>query len=408
MKLLLALCRIFLYNREADGLEARRIIGSQITWPEFIRLALYHRMVPVVYPLLKKNPSVPGGPLARLARRYETHKIAALAGAAELTRLTGLFRSRGIDVVCLKGVPLTLRLYDNLLDRHHGDIDLLGSPRDIKKVHSLLLEKGYQSNAPGQQGILTSGTFMKAFVCTHYHTNYKHRDKKIRLEFHFRLSYNPHFFPYCPKTIFDRRHTLACGGVDLASPPVLEENLYLFAHGANHMWFRLKWLMDIAKMLERVDVQWTKIYERAGELGLERTVAQGLHLSNMLFSSPLPAGLEKLAVPDRLSAKLIHSALREIAASIENSATKKKKFSHLRRKPYLTKLKKGLRYKMYHWREIYYLDANRPVLKLPPALFPLYYILNPFLWLYRKFILPLFHKKPAGANEDHDVKDICT
>jgi hypothetical protein len=163
--------------------------------------------------------------------------------------------------------------------------------------------------------------------------------------------------------------------------------MYLFAHGANHQWFRLKWLLDIAVLCRNSGTHWDGLIDKAVQLGLERTVAQGLALSQQLFASVLPPAWENIGVEKRCLSRLIGGAMQEIDKSIAVAGEdKRSKLPHFARKSYLTILKKGFRYKLYHWRGLYYMEANRSVVKLPAVLFPLYYFLNPFLWFYRKFV----------------------
>lgn len=388
LELLLTLCRVFLYDREQDKDRIRELTHTGIAWRIFIRLVNYHRLLPVIYPLLNLLVDFPAALRSRLDKRFEAHKNNSLDKAAETARLARLFRSQGIDALCLKGVPLTLRLYDNLFDRHQGDIDFLGRWEDIEKVHFLLLDQGYNLLSPSRQEIFSSPRAKKVFSKANVHVNYLHPEHKMRVEFHFRLFKNPYYFPYDAHDFFQRKRTVSYHRAAIDIPPLPDEDLYLFAHGANHQWFRLKWLLDIAMLCRDKETQWQPLLEKALQFGLERVVTQGLHLSRHLFASPVPAVWENPRFNPPGLSPLVRGALAEVEQSRhEARGEKRSKLPRFGRKTYLTKLKKGLRYKLYHWRELVFLDANRSVLKLPAVLFPLYYILNPFLWFYRKFVM---------------------
>ena len=74
------------------------------------------------------------------------------------------------------------------------------------------------------------------------------------------------------------------------------------------MWFRLKWIADVAALLcqnEAPDSR--RLLEQSAEMGAERSVAQALELSHHLFETPC-------AVPRRTNRALVASALRAMTA----------------------------------------------------------------------------------------------
>jgi hypothetical protein len=386
MNLLLLLCRTSLHETDTYRRDLESTVREGVDWQEFVRLVLYHRLVPVVYPMVKKEivPTLPQQVSGVLYRRFHNHKMSVMEATAEWVRLTKILNREGIDVVGLKGPALALTLYGDVLSRHMRDLDLLVKQQDIEKVHGLLLREGYELENQEHKEIFSTPRHLAAFMKSVQHLDYIHRQKKIRIEFHYRLFKNPQLFPYNLEDIPDCCETIEYGGTTLNVLPEIDNWLYLFVHGANHCWFRLKWLMDIARLSLLPGIEWERLWEQACRKRVERTVIQGLHLSHRFFDTPLPGICSRVPPGKRWLNQLTRQAAAEINRSMKENS-KNSRFPGLRQKPYQLRLRKGLIYKLAVFRAALYSDANRSVLRLPDRWFPLYYLLNPFLWFYRKF-----------------------
>ena len=83
-----------------------------------------------------------------------------------------------------------------------------------------------------------------------HHLSYFHPEKGIQLEIHWRLHPPPSKEPSFEELWKRKRKS------ELTTYPVYflgQEDLflYLITHGARHGWFRLRWLIDIDKMVEK-------------------------------------------------------------------------------------------------------------------------------------------------------------
>src|SRR5262249_42174545 len=85
---------------------------------------------------------------------------------------------------------------------------------------------------------------------------------------------------------------------------------YLCAHGANHCWYRLKWLADIGALLaRRSGIEITRFYEAAETRGAGPAAAQALLLCGQLFETPLPEPLLRRLSASRQARWLTRVAL---------------------------------------------------------------------------------------------------
>jgi len=402
LQLLLFLCNARVKEEPPTAEEFTSILttGKPLDWREFLRLVLYHRMLPIVSPLLVNHagstasrstasrstaPRVPAPDefMELFSLRLKKHHIRALSTSAELLRLSGLFQQEGIAAVSLKGPLLAHRLYGDVTARHSGDIDLLVPAADILRVHRMVVSQGYVVQQGEHSATFSSPAHLKAYMAANYHTSYLNKKRGQRLEIHFRLFKNRHYFSEPMEMIFQKARSVEHEGVVFKTLPVEEEIIYLLAHGANHRWFRLKWLLDIALLCRDDSVDWENVIERTKALKLERPTAQGLMLAHLLLDVPLPNVFPQLRMGQNRLARLVNDAVAEIGLT-EWGRMRKYRFPELRKKPYLMRLKTGLLYKCSHLRMFFYFDSNRELLNLPDRWFFLYYLLNPFLWLFRK------------------------
>lgn len=380
MRLLLWCCKKT--NEEKHQTNITNIIHEGLNWDTFIRLVNYHQVLPVVYENLQKHAAdkIPPHALSRLKNRGKKQKLHSMKLTAELIRIVKLCREKGIEVICLKGPVLSLQLYRDIAIRHIIDIDLLVKQEDIEKVHKLLVGSGYAALHPE---LFSSSLHWRVFKKSKHHIPYQHQEKSIHLEIHFRLFKNFHVFPNRELKAWNNPQSVVYAGVKLNTLAAVDNILFLFVHASIHKWHMLKWLTDIVQLCHSQPIDWEKLFERAVEVGLERPLLQGILLLNQLFAVPLPGIFSQFPV-SKTVIKLTNHALMVIKESRESE--KYGLFFAVRERFYLLKLKKGMKYKLRYLRDLFYLDSHRSLLRLPWFLFPLYLVLNPFLWFYKNYI----------------------
>jgi hypothetical protein len=75
-------------------------------------------------------------------------------------------------------------------------------------------------------------------------------------------------------------------------------------HAAKHVWGRLIWLCDIAQILKREALNWGRVQERAGELGIKRILHITLLLARRFVGAEIPSAVERVVVADRAAQEL--------------------------------------------------------------------------------------------------------
>lgn len=90
--------------------------------------------------------------------------------------------------------------------------------------------------------------------------------------------------------------------------------LVLSIHAAKHVWGRLVWLCDIARVMVLPALDWNWIASQAKALGIVRIVRVAMLLANRLLGAAIPAAAQA-ALPDDSAAMALVLALAEVIQS---------------------------------------------------------------------------------------------
>jgi hypothetical protein len=135
----------------------------------------------------------------------------------------------------------------------------------------------------------------------------------VAQELHWRLTSNSRLFPLPDEALWARSNLVRLGGTAFHTLPDEEMFLYLCVHGSMHVWFRLKWLADIAAILRRVPVSFAeRAAQRAHSLGIARSFHQAVALAHLLLGAPVPAPVLANATLDKATPRLVAAAYRAL------------------------------------------------------------------------------------------------
>ena len=383
-----------------QGAEVERLVACcrpDIDWQVIHALIERHHLIPTVYRSLSTHAAdyVPQPVLAGLKDRAEQNRRRILQLLVELGHISQWFEQHGILVCTLKGPLLSQRLFGDVSLRTSTDLDLLVPLNSLAQADTLLLEHGCQrvfpagSLTPRQQRVLQQEW---------YNYTYFLPGPRIFIELHWTIAPPDLVAPQAVEQMFSRLQPLPQFGGQLFE--LAEEDLpvYLLVHGSKHNWVRLKWLVDFTAWLRRASkADWQALQERMAELGLQRSLGQGAWLADNMLATPPPGAL---VVPGAQHAQIQRLARRSLKAILDQNY-RGGEFGKLQRIKHVLNvmhLKSGLRYKWDTLRRLWVLPTDWQDAPLPDALFPLYGLLRPFLWLrryyrYRFKGLPPLHQK---------------
>lgn len=369
IELLICCTRTALDSAQTE--QVSKLLQQEIDWAYLLRMAHKHKLRPLLYHHLNATcpEAVPERILDQLQEDYYRISRRNFLLTGELLKLLNLFAAHGICAIPYKGPTLALAVYGNLALREFTDLDILVQTQNVRQTAELLKDLGYQRQF--QLGNAQEADFL-------YHKNqhlFRHAESRIAVEIHWAFEQRYFSVPLDPESLKQRIQTLSIGSqqVWLYAP----EDLFLLlcVHGFQHFWEQLRWICDLAEVVRvHESMDWSRIMTQARELGVERLLLLGVHLTYDLLDTAFPG-----EVMEKLEADPAIKALAEqVQNQLEREADDRPGFFET----YLFHLRAR-----EHWRDkIRYCfglavtpsGLDWSLLQLPPALSPLYYAVRPF------------------------------
>lgn len=337
-----------------------------------LALALRHKIAPLLFSNLRTHPvaSVDAGLMARLQSIHARNKSKAL----QAWLLTRQLADRDIKVCTLKGLDVALRAYGDLGVRHVGDIDLLVDQAQLPQAAQHLQALGWHTAIP-ELLAPHPGQLLQQYQCDCLFERAGYPD----IELHWRANFDPNQFAIGPLANYPVSAQVQAGNVQLDNEDLL---IYLCLHADKHGWYRLKWLFDLPNVIERLPLDWGKLWQRARQLKAELSVRQGLLMAERYCRIPLPAEAKAgLGRTTLLHAESIARFLQWPEAWVSQPDLPQR----LQLVRYRARTTASWRSRLWHigiFLHPNYRDYRS--LKLSPRLAWLYLPLHPWLWLYRK------------------------
>jgi hypothetical protein len=287
--------------------------------------------------------------------------------SAELLKLADLFKNEMIDVVPLKGPLLGAALYQDQVLKVSTDLDLLVHPGDALRAMRLLESIGYRLQTvphwPSERGYLRNINDELSFqdpAC------------RMKLDLHWRLL--PGYFPspFDDATIWANLRSVPWGNTRLQTLSPEQQLMFLCAHGVKHLWARLGWLCDLARLIQvEPAMDWPQVFDQTRRTHTTRMVLLSLLLANDLLGVELPPAAAALVDADpqaRVLAAAVWQRLR-FDRPATTQATGLFCVRALERSSHRARLAFGM--------FVQPTEAEYRVLQLPPSLYWTYYAFRP-------------------------------
>jgi len=346
-----------------------------IDWNIFLEFVSQHRLYPSIYKKFKneKENKVPSQVLTTLSTWYKRNTFQMLQLSAEMEQVSRWLVDAGIDSLFLKGPVLAYDLYGDLSMRTSKDLDILIQMKDLDKVDQILLEYGYKRDN-------YTRTVMNDWKWKNHHIEYVHHEKGISLEIHWRM--NPGAGKEATfKELWGRKRRSPINHYPVYFLGREDLFIYLVTHGARHGWFRLRWLTDIDQMVKQ-GLNWNGVSFFFKKYDIKHLGGQALILTHQLLGANIPDNMK--GIINKKSISLAQKALLFID-QLENlhnedlSEGVSKKFSD-----YLYSLKNFQQKLFYYLGFVFPVLEDAVLLPLPKKLHFLYFLLRPFLWVWRR------------------------
>lgn len=358
------------------------LVNNQINWDEVGSLVHRHGVVGQFCLIMGTRDwvNVPIETKKRLKNIRVQQAVRSLSQVAELARVGKLFTDAGIPMMPLKGVALSQELYGDPCVRSSADLDILVQPDDIEKAEEILIQAGYRHAL----GFHSMGERQKNHIInTLHHHEYINDTRQSHIELHWR-SYLwtrdqiTALWETCSSSTW-----LNAGLSQLSR----EHNiLFLADHGARHGWLSMKWLSDLAMLMQDLPVNdWLSLHEKAAFFDLQRIIVQTTTLLEWFYGMEPPEKFKELSLPGAKVQKLSFSAAFQLAASADDIALQAKRFPWPRHSLRLKQLKPSTPLSALI-RGLLIIHSDFVELPLPNSLFWLYLPLRPFFWFKRHYL----------------------
>lgn len=347
-------------------------LREDIDWQLFLEYVRHHRLQPWLYSKLRSLQAsrVPAHVLHALKQDYVKNTIRMLQLAGEMSRVCEELAARSIRVLVLKGPILGTLLYGDMSLRTSKDLDILVPQQDLERAERALHELGFSLYYEIPR--IFNDWRWKA-----HHVTYVNRETGMQVELHWKMNQDcgkePDF-----EELWSRRRIFADRIAYLSEQDMF---LQLIQHGARHGWFRLRWLLDIERMLHSLARQ-DELLLFVAQHQSRHLVGQAMLLITYLLKSPIPEAFHPL-LADRHALRIAARSLAFISHIVnpgnDASPAVRKQFN-----AYLLSIMSFRTLLRYVAVRIYPNSWDSTIFKLPRRLIFLYVPLRPFLWIWRR------------------------
>jgi len=325
-------------------------------------LAERHRVTPLVWSRLQQTDIFSTEVRSNFKLAAQQNQIRAIQAKALQLKLYSMQGQLGAKGFFLKGLGIAEQFYKDIAERHVLDIDWFVAKDELLPLTKELINLRYVP-MPDITGYHSMQ--LDYFMSTHHDVYFAPpvNTSLLPIELHWQLRSPWGSFTLSPETKMES----------------VDEFLYLCVHGTEHGWFRLKWLMDLPRIIKKSEFDWMEVWDKAVKYQCQKQLSISLLVLDQLSIFSLPYSIEDKINSSTYGFELqyIYDAIKADNSFNENDLNRWNYFRYLWRFR-AKKLNPDLI-------KIFLTSPNDwATIKLPKALFFLYFPLRPFLWLYRR------------------------
>jgi hypothetical protein len=289
-----------------DGAAVRKAALAVEDWQAVMRDTARHEMEPLLYDGLANAcpDSVPPDVLARLRVCFHANGLRNTLLSHELLRIFELLRTSGMAAIAFKGPALAWSIYDDPALRPMADLDLLVRPADFSRALRILLADGYR---PAYDTDARCFRGIREFPLNS-------PDSGVNVDLHWN-AVPPYLAPMLPAPgLWDRAVPCRIAAGEVLTLSAADTLRHLCLHSAKHGWPALNRLTDLARLIDRVAVDWNQLLGDARAAGAQRVTLAGLLLAANVLRAPVPRPVLDAALSDPIVVRIEQDARRRLFA----------------------------------------------------------------------------------------------
>jgi hypothetical protein len=283
----------------------RSLLQQPIQWKSLFALADHHGVQPLLFQALASfENTVPPEETLALKESYQTNLHKSLLLARELIRIVGHLSALNLQVLPYKGLALAEVVYGDIALRQSGDIDLLIRAQDFSRIRDAIGELGYTPH------VRFSAAEELAYIESGYECAFDGTAGPNLVEVQWAIQPRFYAVDFDMNGLFRRAVTLTVAGQPMKTLCPGDMFLVLAVHAAKHMWGRLVWLCDLARLMNFPDLPWDWIVAQTRSLGIVRILRVTMLMAKQLLGVEIPPAAQDNFPDD--------PAARSLANEIQN------------------------------------------------------------------------------------------
>jgi SAM-dependent methyltransferase len=268
----------------------RELLRLDIDWSYVLLAGHRHALLPLLHTALEQHPDlVPDSVSRQLREHFEANERRNSRILHEAGGVTARLQDAGVDAISMRVLFLLTQAYGPG-EREYEPLDILVAPDGVRLALTVLESRGYRP-------VLDLSSSREGLLLRTRPLPLQHDETLLRVHLQDRVT--PTFFPVrlTPSDLLGRR---VKGTVDGLSSPSPEDVLLLCClYGAFHIWGKLAWASDIARVIAQTpDLDWQRVLRLASDCGAERSLRLGLYLVQDLLHVKLPEDISRAIEAD--------------------------------------------------------------------------------------------------------------
>lgn len=293
-------------------------ISDLFDWNYFIRLARFHKVIPLVYQCIKLTNSIaiPCEVLTYLRQQSCRIALSNSIHTHELIKILDFCNHNQIPVIPFKGAMLAQLVYGDINQRQFCDLDICVKKKDFDKVLDLLVNTGYIS--PYLRKSWKSSISMRCIISFHcaimaYEIPFgrKQQSNKCFIDLHNRIS---RFCNLNFDELYQRLQSLDILNRSVGALTVEDTLIIVCLHGSQDGWNKLQSICDIAYLIQGYpELDWDAVVQNSRKAHCVRRLLIGLALADNFFVICLPKKISEIISQETVLTGLVNSIIKNLS-----------------------------------------------------------------------------------------------
>ena len=282
-----------------NALDLSTQIKSQADFSEtdFLIFLRRHHICELAYQTLNENSFFTNSFHLQLELQAKANQLKAIKGQSIQVKLQEYFDNNHIYAIFLKGILLSRQYYGDIGLRNVVDIDVWVDERNFNKVKDYIRSNGYVGVIDKYNFNSKQLNFLRQTTHDEIFIHESDRNSPV-IELHWKIRNALGNFKFDTSIDRDFLTKVDIQGTLFSVFNHIDQFIFLSVHGAEHGWFKIKWLVDLFHLNKTYEIDWGKVVTRAKELNSLKELRLAWELLRELYglTIPVPIGQIKLSL----------------------------------------------------------------------------------------------------------------